>query len=411
MFDANDAAERFGTPLYVYDGDILRDVYQALRERLHPAVDVFYSLKANPNVNVCAVLAGLGAGAEVSSLAELRTAQWAGVDPRDTIFLGPGKSAEELRACVEAGVHAVVVESFAELDALEAAAGPAGVDAVLRVNPDFTTKGARLSMGGKPRQFGVDQEQWEGARERIAALRKVRVGGVHVYMGTRNLDPAGIAHNTRGTFAVAERLAAALGIRPATVDIGGGLGVAYFDNEKDLDLDETTAGINAAVAEFRAAHPDTRVILELGRFLAARCGTYVVRVRYVKQSRGEWFAVTDGGMNHHMAAVGVGSFVKRNFPVRALSRPDEPAVEQYTITGPLCTPDDVLGRRVALPELRPGDLIGIERSGAYGPSASPVLFLSHGHPAEVMVLDGAAHLVRDRDTVEDLLSRQHLIAR
>jgi diaminopimelate decarboxylase len=410
VYNAIDVAERFGTPLYVYDGDTLRDVYEGLRDRLDPAVDIFYSLKANPNVSVCAVLAGLGAGMEVSSLAELRTAQWAGADPRDTIFLGPGKSTGELRACIEAGVHAVVVESFAELTALDAMAGPDGVDAVLRVNPDFTTKGSRLSMGGKPRQFGIDQSQLHSARERIAALRRVRVGGIHIYMGTRNLDPTGIAHNTRSTFEVAERLSADLGIPLSTVDIGGGLGVAYFDNEKDLDLEETTAGINAAVADFRSRHPQTRVILELGRFLVARCGTYVVRVRYVKQSRGEWFAVTDGGMNHHMAAVGVGSFVKRNFPVRSLSRPDEPAAERYTLTGPLCTPDDVLGRQVALPEVRPGDLLGVERSGAYGPSASPVLFLSHGHPAEVLVLDGTAHLVRDRDTVEDLLGKQHLYA-
>jgi diaminopimelate decarboxylase len=136
---------------------------------------------------------------------------------------------------------------------------------------------------------------------------------------------------------------------------------------------------------------------------------YVVGVRYVKQSRGESFVVADGGTNHHMAAVGIGSFVKRNFPIRSLSRADEPADQPYTVVGPLCTPNDVLAKDVLLPQQRPGDLIGVLRSGAYGPTASPGLFLSHGYPAEVLVLDGAAHLVRVRDTIDDLLRPQRLV--
>ena len=121
----------------------------------------------------------------------------------------------------------------------------------------------------------------------------------------------------------------------------------------------------------------------------------------------ERFAVTDGGTNHHMAAVGIGSFVKRNFPMQLLNRAGD-EVGPWNVTGPLCTPNDTIGRNVALPALQPGDLVGVLRSGAYGPSASPVLFLSHGHPAEVLVDGGQARLVRRRDTVEDLLSHQIL---
>jgi diaminopimelate decarboxylase len=111
-----------------------------------------------------------------------------------------------------------------------------------------------------------------------------------------------------------------------------------------------------------------------------------------------------------MAAVGIGSFVKRNFPVRSLTRYEEPAYQRYNIAGPLCTPGDVVAKQVALPEVRPGDLLGVERSGAYGPTASPGLFLSHGYPAEILVLDGTPHLVRRRDTVDDLLNKQELIS-
>lgn len=399
-------ADRYGTPLYVYDGDVLREGYRRLRDLLHPKVDLFYSAKANPNISVCALLRSLGAGLEVSSLAELTTALRAGAKPADIIFLGPGKSPEELRDCVEHGIHAVVCESLEELSTLDSLGS---VDAMLRVNPAFSGKGSRLSMGGKPRQFGIDEEALLEAGTELRELKRVRVTGIHAYLGTRILDAEDIVHNTRGVLEMAGRLHAELGIPLDTVDIGGGLGVPYFDNEKDLDLEATTAGINAAVAGFTAAHPRTRLIMELGRYLVGWAGTYVIRARYVKQSRGEWFVVADGGTNHHMAAVGIGSFVKRNFPIRALSHPDRPADRTYTVTGPLCTPNDVVGKQIPLPEVRPGDLLGVERSGAYGPSASPVNFLSHGHPAEVLVLDGTAHLVRDRDTAADLLAKQHLI--
>ncbi|GHF70373.1 diaminopimelate decarboxylase [Amycolatopsis bartoniae] len=407
----SELAQQYGTPLFVYDTEVLRAGYQRLRERLHPAVDVLFSLKANPNVSVCAYLRSLGAGAEVSSLAELMTARRAGVDPKDTIFLGPGKSAEELTACLRAGLHAVVCESLAELkllDALAVAEGLSEVPVMLRMNPDFHTKGSGLAMGGKPRQFGVDLAVLRQSADVVKRLRAARVIGVHAYMGTRFLDHADVLNNTTHILAAAEALCAELGVPLRTVDFGGGLGVPYFDGEKELDLDSLLVALHGVVDEFTRTHPETRLIMELGRYLTAMAGTYVVRVLYVKESMGETFAVADGGTNHHMAAVGVGSFVKRNFPIRSLTRYTEPAVGPVTVTGPLCTPNDVLGKRVQLPPVEPGDLLGVERSGAYGPTASPVLFLSHGYPAEVLVHDGEAHLVARRDTPEDLLNRQIL---
>jgi diaminopimelate decarboxylase len=402
-------AQRFGTPLYLYDGDVLRSVYRRLRDRLDPRIDIFYSAKANPNVSICAIMRSQGSGIEVSSLAELITAHNAGASGRDVIFLGPGKSAEELRACCEYGIGAIVCESLDELAALDELRPPAATQVLLRVNPEFAAAGSRLAMGGKPRQFGIDQEILLRSGASLKALKHVRVAGIHAYLGTRILDAAAIVANTRGVLAAAEELSGELGFPLETVDVGGGMGVAYFDDEKDLDVDAMAVGVNDEVASFLRTHPGTRVITELGRYLAAWAGTYVVRARYVKESRGEQFIIADGGTNHHMAAVGIGSFVKRNFPIRLLSGREGPADRIYTITGPLCTPNDVVGKRVPLPEVQPGDLIGVERSGAYGPSASPVLFLSHGHPAEVLVLDGVPHLIRSRDTASDLLARQHLV--
>ncbi|UUU22447.1 alanine racemase [Streptomyces sp. DSM 40750] len=440
-----DLAEEFGTPLFVYDADVLEGTFRELRGLLPESVDIFFSLKANPNISVCAFLGARGAGAEVSSYAELVTALRAGVAPRDIIFLGPGKDLRELTACVEAGIHAVVCESLEELQQLDCLAGERGVKVpvVLRVNPSFSAKGSGLAMGGKPRQFGIDEEELLGAKGELAELRNIRVRGVHAYMGTRFLHHEDVVRNTREVLTAAENLAGRLGFPLETVDFGGGLGVAYFDNEEDLDLVALGEGMRAAIAPFVRRNPRCRLIIELGRFLTATAGTYVVRARYVKESRGETFVVADGGTNHHMAAVGVGSFVKRNFPVVHLSprpterterteqierieltsptsptppsspsspsSPFEPSVSRYTLTGPLCTPNDVVAKKVELPEVRPGDLLGVERSGAYGPTASPGLFLSHGYPAEVVVHRGRAHLVRERDTTEDLLAKQRLV--
>ena len=403
-------AERYGTPLFVYDGNELGSRLTGLRDRLHPGLEIFYSLKSNPNVSVCRLLHAHGARAEVSSMAELLTARRAGVNQEDIIFLGPGKSATELAACLDEGVYTVVCESFGELQLLDDLAKQRGVEApvALRVNPSFAVKGSGLTMGGKPRQFGIDEEQLFASRDLVTRYPHLRLMGVQVYMGTRILDENPIVENTRRIFELAERLARHAGFPLEMVDIGGGLGVAYFDGERDLDRDLLADMLNPVIDEFAARHPTTRLVMELGRYLVATCGTYVVRVRYTKSSLGQNFAVADGGTNHHMAAVGIGSYVKRDFPMRLLNRVDEPATESWHVTGPLCTPNDVLGKKIALPPVRPGDLIGVARSGAYGPTASPVLFLSHGYPAEILVYSGQSYLVSERDEPADLLRRQHL---
>ncbi|NEE55904.1 diaminopimelate decarboxylase, partial [Streptomyces sp. SID8455] len=223
-----------------YDGQVLSGTLGGLKDVLPTGVDVLYSLKANPNISVCALLNRAGAGAEVSSTAELMTALRAGVDPEDIVFLGPGKTRADLAACLDAGIHAVVCESFAELRMLDAVAagrggGPARV--LLRVNPAFHSKGSGLAMGGKPRQFGIDEEQVRACRPLLDELHHVEVAGFHAYMGTRFLDHEDIVANTGKILAMAESLAADLRIDLATVDFGGGLGVAYFENEKDLDTD------------------------------------------------------------------------------------------------------------------------------------------------------------------------------
>ena len=405
-------AAEFGTPLYVYDSAVLAEQYGRLRSALVPELEFFFSLKANPNISICARLHALGARAEVSSMTELVTARRAGVPARDIIFLGPGKNTAELAACLDEGVYAIVCESSGELRAIDDLARARGTAApvALRVNPAFAVRGSGLTMGGRPRQFGIDEQELFDRPDLARSHTAVRLMGVHAYLGTRILDENLISENSRRILALAQRLSERLGFPLDMVDVGGGLGVAYFDGEADIDADRLASRLNPVVAAFRAVRPRTRLIMELGRFLTAPAGTYVARVRYVKTSMGQRFAVTDGGTHHHMAATGVGSFVMRNFPIRLLSRPSQGPAGPWQISGPLCTPNDILGKNVQMPPLRPGDLVGVLRSGAYGPTASPGYFLGHGFPAEVLVHDGRPYLIRDRDEPADLLRRQRLCA-
>jgi diaminopimelate decarboxylase len=326
------------------------------------------------------------------------------------LFLGPGKTRQELIACLDAGLYAIVCESSAELTIIDELARTRGLTApvALRINPAFSIKGTGLTMGGKPCQFGIDEDQAPAAARLAQRLPGVRLMGVHVYMGTRILDEGVIVQNIRRVLDLAGRLSDELEFPLELADVGGGLGVAYFDGERDLDIDILTGMLNPLIEDFTCRHPQTRLVMELGRYLTAPAGVYAVRVQYVKTSMGVRFAVTDGGTNHHMAAVGIGSFVKRNFPMRVLNRSPEPTTGSWQVTGPLCTPNDTLAKNMPLPDLAPGDLLGVFRSGAYGPTASPVLFLSHGYPAEVLIHAGRGYLIRDRDDASDLLERQHL---
>jgi diaminopimelate decarboxylase len=215
--------------------------------------------------------------------------------------------------------------------------------------------------------------------------------------------------NTERIFDLAVKVSEALGFEPRLVDIGGGLGIPYYPGEEELDLERLAIGVNNAVAEFVLRFPDARVAIEPGRYLVGPSGVYAIRARYVKESKGERFVITDGGTHQNMAAVGTGTYLKRNFPMALLSDTDRPVTGPCTVTGLLLTPTDTIGKNVELPEIAPGDVIGVFQTGAYGPSASITYMNGQGFPAEVLVHQGKAHLVRHRDTTEDLFTHQVLV--
>jgi diaminopimelate decarboxylase len=406
----HDLAARVGTPFYVYDAALVRARYRALTEAL-PGTQFFYSLKANPNLSLVGLLVAEGAGAEVSSRLELETAVAAGAPAGRILMVGPGKAEEDLARAVSLGIKAIVVESLAELDQIDRIAGRAGCrqPVALRINPSFTVSGARLNMSGRPTQFGIDESNLEAALRRVAACAHLRLVGLHVYMGTRILAHETIVENTRGILDLAARMTEALPEPLEFVDIGGGYGVPYYEDESPLDLAALGAAMRPLMSGFCDLHPETRIAVELGRYMVAEAGRFVTAVRQVKTSKGAQFAVCDGGSNLHSAAAGQG-FMRRNFPVSLVPNPAGPSkpddISPWSLTGPLCTPMDVIAKDVPLAAPAPGDLICIHQSGAYGATASPVNFLGFGAPAEIMIDGETATLVRERAELQAFLDEQ-----
>jgi len=390
-------AKEFGTPLYVYDAAILRARLDLLRAHVAKA-DVYFSVKANPNPAVISVFAKAGAGLEVASAAEYLRARAAGGVPERILFAGPGKGEEELRLVVERGIGEIHVESREEIDLLAKSGGSGGrpVPVSVRVNPKADVSGGAMRMGGQPAAFGFDEEVLEDVVRDICKRPGLSFQGIHIFAGTQILSADVLLAQWRRALDVARRAAAVAGRPVKTVDLGGGLGIPYFPNDTELDLAAVKAGAEELFKGVKA-----HVILEPGRFLAGPAGIYLARARSVKESRGRTFVVLDGGMNHHLAASGnLGQVIKRDYPLVNASRAGQGAVLDATVCGPLCTPLDTLAREASIAPTRAGDLVAVLQSGAYGLSASPVGFLSHPMPAEVLVDDGRATLIRPRGTFE-----------
>jgi diaminopimelate decarboxylase len=294
-----------------------------------------------------------------------------------------------------------------ELGPIERVASARGViqPVALRINPALPTSGAKLVMGGQPTQFGIDEDQLPSALNALGRCDHITLVGIHAYLGSRILEVRAIRENTKQILDLALRIEASRKRRLAFVDIGGGFGVNYFHGEIELDLVSLGRELDGMVHDFKRRCPTTRILCELGRYLVAKAGVFVTSVRYVKRSRGRLFAICDGGSNCHASAAGLGALFRRNFPIARLTGTGTGSAV-YTVTGPLCTPTDVIGESVPLGNLECGDLIGVYDSGAYGASASPVHLLGFGHPAEVLFDDGAALLIRRRTTVEEVLASQ-----
>jgi diaminopimelate decarboxylase len=387
-----DLAAEVGTPCYLYDSRLLEVKRQRIRSALPPNLKITYAVKANPNIEVIRKVGPMYDGIDIASEGELMRALEAGIDPSHMSFAGPGKRVPELKLALEHGIGSISIEGERELDHIIELAQTLGRTAriMIRVNPAFELARSGLKMGGGPKQFGIDSERVPAVIERLRGVKGVEYRGIHVFSGTQNLSAESLLEAFGKILAYAADLAAETKTSIPVLNLGGGFGIPYFKGDAELDLQAVGQGLSLLLDQYSAKLPGTIFKTELGRYLVGEAGIYLTSVVYRKLSRGSVFLMLDGGMHHHLPASGNLSLspVRRQMQVCVANRlqgTGEGDAEKVNLAGPLCTPLDSFGFDVELPKADENDLIAVPNSGAYGYSISPLGFLSHPLPKEILL--------------------------
>jgi diaminopimelate decarboxylase len=398
-----DIAQRFGTPCYVYFMEDIAARCEALRQVFAQRFKISYAVKANPNVGLLQRLRAHIDALDISSAGEMQRALYAGWLPQHLSFTGPGKRTQELVAAVTQGIGSIIVESVHEARIVSQVACTYGTpqDILVRLAPRRIPRGLRLNRAGKPSQFGIDEEDLDAAFAALKMLSNLRIRGFHIYSGTQCLDANALLEHFAICCELFQQCATRYALTPHTLVFGSGFGIPYHPGEEAFDLGYLAARVNPVLDTLLQ---DNRLhhavcMLETGRYLVGEAGIFVTRVIRIKVSRGTPIAICDGGMHHHLAACGhLGTVVHRNYRIfKVNASVDTGDTTTYDLVGPLCTTIDTLGHAVELPTLDEGDLIGIHCSGAYGLTASPIHFISHPPPKEIVV-----ESARGRPSVEDI---------
>lgn len=400
-----DVAARFGTPSYVYSRAALEAAYAGYRAALaaHGVADrslICYAVKANSNLAILNLFARLGAGFDIVSGGELARVLAAGGSPAKVVFSGVGKTDAEMRAALEAGIHCFNVESASELERLDAVAGRIGMRAPisLRVNPDVDPKThPYIATGLKSAKFGVAFDEAPALYRRAASLAHIAVKGIDCHIGSQLLDPAPAAEAAERVLGLVDRLAGE-GIALEHIDLGGGMGITYRDDEP-----APRAADYLGPMLDRLARRHERLILEPGRSLVGNAGLLLARVLTLKPGTEKHFAVVDAAMNDLMRPALYDAWHE----ILPVAGSTSAAARCWEIVGPVCESGDFLGhdRTLALSE---GDLVAILSAGAYG-MAMASNYNTRPRAAEVMVDGTAMHLVRRREEVSDLIASESLL--
>jgi diaminopimelate decarboxylase len=395
-------AEQVGTPFYCYSTATLERHYKVFAGALPAGSLVAYAVKANGNLAVLKTLARLGAGADVVSGGELAKALTAGIPANRIVFSGVGKTRDEMRAALEAGIYQFNVESEPELIALHETARSAGKRApiTLRINPDVDAKThAKITTGTAESKFGIPFSRAREAYAQAAKLAHIEIVGIDVHIGSQitDLEPFETA------FTLAAELVSTLrgdGHAITRLDLGGGLGVPY-ENSNMPPPDPSAYG--AMVARVTKDLGCT-LSFEPGRLIAANAGVLVSRVIYVKRGEAKTFAIIDAGMNDLIRP----ALYDAHHEIAAVM---EPAVgsprPRYDVVGPVCETSDLFAADRPLPELKSGDLVAILSAGAYG-AVMASDYNARPAPCEVLVSGEQWGIVRPRESYADLIAKDRI---
>ncbi|MHC8289999.1 diaminopimelate decarboxylase [Pseudomonas sp. XS1P51] len=392
-------AERFGTPTYIYSRAHIEAQYLAYADALAGMPHlVCFAVKANSNLGVLNVLARLGAGFDIVSRGELERVLAAGGNADKIVFSGVGKTRDDMRRALEVGVHCFNVESTDELERLQVVAAELGVRAPisLRVNPDVDAgTHPYISTGLKENKFGIAIADAEDVYIRAAQLPNLEVVGVDCHIGSQLTTLPPFIDALDRLLGLVDRLGDC-GIYLRHIDLGGGLGVRYRDEEPPLAADYIKA-----VRE-RLDGRDLALVFEPGRFIVANAGVLLTQVEYLKHTEHKDFAIVDAAMNDLIRP----ALYQAWMDVTAV-RPRDTAARAYDIVGPICETGDFLAkdRQLALEE---GDLLAVHSAGAYGFVMSSN-YNTRGRAAEVLVDGDQAFEVRRRETVAELFAGESLL--
>jgi diaminopimelate decarboxylase len=392
-------AARYGTPCYVYSRAALTETWRAFDEAFSARDHlVCYAVKANSSLAVLNLLARLGSGFDIVSGGELARVIAAGGDPRKTVFSGVGKSVAEMRAALAAGILCFNVESEAELVRLERVAADAGKTAAVsvRVNPDIDARThPYIATGLKENKFGIAYQDAPALYRRARELPHLSIAGIGCHIGSQLTELEPFVAALDRILELADRLQAE-GIAIAHLDLGGGLGIRYRD-ESPPALRDYARALTGRIG----ARP-LKLLLEPGRVLAGPAGILLTRVEFLKHGAERNFAVVDAAMNDLLRPALYDAFHEIQ-PVNQRPGPGR----RYEVVGPVCETGDFLGRGRML-NIREDDLLAIMAAGAYGMSMSSN-YNTRPRAPEVMVDGSESHLVRERETVAELMTREKLL--
>jgi diaminopimelate decarboxylase len=397
----DELARRFGTPCYVYSRAAIELSYAAYSSALagRDAL-ICYSVKANPNLTVLALMARLGAGFDIVSGGELARVLAAGGDPGKTLFSGVGKTELEIEQALLAGIRCINLESEPELERVNAVAGRLGKRApvAFRVNPDVDARThPYISTGLRQNKFGVAHDDAERLYAKAARMPNIEIHGIGCHIGSQLTDPAPFIEAAARIAALATRLEAG-GIPTAHIDLGGGIGIRYRD-ETPRPVAEFVAGALGALGARRSG-----LILDPGRSIIGNAGLLLTRVEYVKPGTAKSFLVVDAAMNDLLRPALYDAWHE----VRAVREaPPGAKPVTYDVVGPVCESGDFLARERPLVAAE-GDLLAVMSAGAYGMSMSSN-YNSRPRAAEVLVDGDQAYLVRAREAIEDLFALERIL--
>jgi diaminopimelate decarboxylase len=393
--------EQFGTPSYVYSRAALEQHWHAFDQAFsgYPHC-VCYAVKANSNLAVLNVLAQLGSGFDIVSAGELARVLAAGGDASKTVFSGVGKTVAEIEFALEKGIRCFNVESEAELTRINEVAQKMDKIAPIsiRVNPDVDAQThPYISTGLKENKFGIDIDLAEAVYLHAKTLSHIKLAGIDCHIGSQLTNVTPFVDALKRVLLLIDRLLEQ-GIQLNHLDIGGGLGITYQDEQPPSPADYAQA--LAPLLEGR----DLEVLLEPGRAIAGNAGILLTTVEFLKPTEEHNFAIVDAAMNDLLRPALYQSWQA----IQAISIKENIKAEMYDIVGPICETGDFLGKNRAL-AIEPGDVLAVRSAGAYGFTMSSN-YNSRPRAAEVMVDGDKMHLIRERETIESLYQGEHLLA-